>query len=240
MRNSLWNQFIQKSPGYFVLLDPDKIKEKDLKPIVKRISNSKAIGILIGTSLLLSPNFDQFVKKVKKYSTKPVVIFPGGCYQLSRYADGILFITLLSGRNPQYLIGDQVKAASLIYHYGLETIPTGYMLIASGGTTSVEFISNTVPIPRDKPDIMLGHALAGYFLGLKLLYLDAGSGAKKIVPKEFVQLIKKNIETPIMVGGGIEEASKAKELIDSGADFVVIGNILERDFKKIEDFDKVF
>jgi len=235
----VWKSILKNIPGYFLLLDPDRIEKREIKSMMEKINVSKASGVLVGTSLLLSPEFDEFVRVVKENINKPVIIFPGGSHQVSRYADAILFMILLSGRNPEFLIGEQVRAAPLIYHFKIEPIPTGYILIESGKQTSVEFMSNTRPIPRDKPDILLAHALAGQYLGLKLIYLDAGSGAKNSIPPQMIRTLKKKIDVALMVGGGIRNKKTAHELIESGADFIVIGNAFQKNREIIKEMDEI-
>jgi len=149
--------------------------------------------------------------------------------QLTSHADAILFMSLISGRNPNYLISEQVKAAPLIQKQGLEPIPTGYLLIDGGTQTSVSFISNTTPIPRDKCEIAWAHALAGQYLGMQLIYLEAGSGAKTPVPDLMISSVKKQVSVPIIVGGGIRSPETARQKVEAGADFIVTGNVIEKD-----------
>lgn len=235
----IYKDLIKNRPGLFVLLDPDKIRRDDIDRIVEMINSSSTSAILIGTSLLLSPDFDDFVRQVKKVSKLPVIIFPGGSNQVSKYADAIFFLSLLSGRNPQFLIGDQVRAAPLIKKYNLEPISVGYIL-AGSKRTSVGFMSATLPIPQHKPELIVAHALAGYYLGMKFIYLDAGSGSETQIQEETIRMVKREIEIPLIVGGGIRRPSQVKSKIEAGADFIVIGNVLEEDYSKIEEFSKLF
>jgi len=158
----------------------------------------------------------------------PVVIFPGALNQISGYADAILYLSLISGRNAEYLIGNQVVAAPIIKHLNLEAISTAYLLIESGQKTSVEFMSGTSPIPRDKTDIAVAHAIAAELLGFKLLYLEAGSGAKKTVPELMVETVCRSVKIPVMVGGGIKSPDVANQKVKAGADIVVVGNHFEK------------
>jgi phosphoglycerol geranylgeranyltransferase len=162
-----------------------------------------------------------------------VVIFPGSFAQITPDADAILFTSLISGRNPNYLIDEQVKGAPLVKQYGLEPIPTGYMLIESGALTSVQYISGTFPIPRAKTDIAVAHALAAQYLGMKMVYLEAGSGADKPVPPEMIRSVVSHIEIPVMAGGGISTPEQCAERIEAGASFVVCGNCFENDPKHV-------
>ena len=186
-------------------------------------------GILIGSSLLLSTGFDETIKEIKSSVKIPVIIFPGNAYQISRWADAILFLSLVSGRNPNFLIGEHVKAAAAIKEFNLEAIPTGYMIFDSGKMTSVLFMSDTRPIPFDKPDIAKAHALAAEYLGMKLIYLEAGSGAKASIPNDVVSEVKRYISLPLIVGGGIKDPQVAESKVKNGANFVVMGNTLETD-----------
>jgi putative glycerol-1-phosphate prenyltransferase len=222
-------QEIRKSrgAGYLVLIDPDKMTNEQLPPFVRHATEAGIDGFLVGGSLMHTTEFDEQIKIIKRNTTVPVVIFPGSLMQVSPSADAILFLVLISGRNPEHLIGNQVIAAPIITKMGLEAISTGYMIIESGATTSVEFMSNTKPIPRSKPDIALAHALAAEIIGMKVLYLDAGSGADQSVPDDMVGLLAKRCSLPLIVGGGIRTPEDARKKVEAGAAFVVTGTINE-------------
>ena len=221
--------------GIALLIDPDNEKIHNVRKNIESINNSNVFMILIGGSTLFTADFDLFTKEVKKYTNKPVVIFPGSSLQISKYADAILFLSLISGRNPQYLIGEQVNAALKLKGIGIEAISTGYMLIESGARTSVEFISNTKPIPRTKSEIILAHAVAAELLGMKLLYLDAGSGAKYSIPFDAVKKVSDSVSIPLMVGGGIKSMDEIKKYFHYGADIVVIGTLYEKNKNILND-----
>ncbi|MGB9824199.1 MAG: geranylgeranylglyceryl/heptaprenylglyceryl phosphate synthase [Candidatus Hydrothermia bacterium] len=213
-----------------VLLDPDKLDDEKLSLLVKESEeSSKVAGYLVGSTLLLKSDVDSFVDKLKRKVTKPVILFPGSHAQLTPKADAVLFLSLLSGRNPQYLIDEQIRMAPLIRKMGIEPIPTAYILIESGKITSVEWVTNTRPLPREKKDLIMAHVVASEMLGFKLIYLEAGSGAVMPVPGEIIQSVRKCINIPLIVGGGLKATESIKEAFDSGADFVVIGNKLESD-----------
>ncbi len=212
-----------------VLIDPDKSSPAECIRLVETAVKSDVDYFFVGSSILMTDSFEACVEILKRSSSIPVVIFPGNTMQLSEAADAILFLSLISGRNPELLIGKHVLAAPLIKQKKLETIATGYMLIDSGNPTSVSYMSYTLPIPHDKNDIAACTAMAGEMLGMKLIYLDAGSGAKFSVSSSMVSSIRKNIEVPIIVGGGIASAEKAAELCNAGADVIVIGNATEKD-----------
>ena len=184
-------------------------------------------ALLIGSSLMLTVDLDEAVSQVKAHVDIPVILFPGALHHISHHADAILFLSLISGRNPQYLIGEQVHAAPIIQAYDLEPIATGYILIGSDSITSAEYMSNTRPIPRDKSTIAVAHALAAEYLGMHMVYLDAGSGARPSVPETMVEFVSDNVSIPIIVGGGIRSPQIAREKVQAGADFVVTGTILE-------------
>lgn len=241
----VYERLLKQRPGFFVLLDPDRIPHTkrgfdQVADITKTICDSRLTAILVGTSLLYSPDFSAFVEAVKTAATVPVILFPGGSHQLSPAADALFFLSLLSGRNPEFLIGEQVRAAPLIKHYGLEVIPVGYILIESGKLTSVEFMSDTKPIPQDKPEIVSAHALAGQYLGMKMIYLEAGSGASAMVGEHIIQKVRNDIALPIIVGGGIRTPDDGEMRIKAGADFIVIGNVLETDYRKVAAFSRIF
>jgi phosphoglycerol geranylgeranyltransferase len=226
----------EKGAGFLVLLDPDRMSVPEIVDLARKSEKGGADGFLVGSSLLLSTRFDEAVREIKAHVNVPVTIFPGNANQVSRHADAILFLSLISGRNPHLLIGEQVKAAPAIKEFGLEPIPTGYMIIESGGTTSVQFMSDTQPIPRNKPDIAKAHALAAEYLGMKFVFLEAGSGADSSVPDNIVREVKDFISIPIIVGGGIKDPDVAYKKVKSGASFVVIGNFLEEDDSLIKEF----
>ncbi len=227
--NHLQKVLSRRGAGFFVLLDPDRASSRRLASSAASAIESGADGILVGSSILLTDNFDRGVKVIKKaVGNTPVIIFPGNVNMVSRYADGIFFLSLVSGRNSNLLIGEHVKAAPLIRKYGIEAIPTGYLIFDSGKMTSVLYMSNSLPIPSDKPDIACAHALAAEYLGMKMLFTDAGSGADSPVPDEVIAEIRDYVSLPIIVGGGIKQPAVAEEKVKAGASFVVIGNVLEK------------
>jgi len=183
----------------------------------------------VGSSFVLESRFDGAVREIKSITRLPVIIFPGSANQITPHADAILFTSLLSGRNPQYLIDEQVKGAPLVKNAGLEVISCGYLLIDSGGYTSVQYMSTTLPIPRTKNDIACAHALAAQYLGMQTVYLEAGSGARLPVPEEMIKAVSSYIDVPVIVGGGLTTPEECASRIGAGATFVVVGNHLERD-----------
>jgi putative glycerol-1-phosphate prenyltransferase len=233
---TLLNVRDKKGAGFLVLLDPDRMSVPEIVDLAKKSEKGGADGFLVGSSLLLSTRFDEAVKEIKANVNVPVTIFPGNANQVSRHADAILFLSLLSGRNPHLLIGEQVKAAPAIKEFGLEPISTGYLLIESGGPTSVQFMSDTQPLPRNKPDIAKAHALAAEYLGMKFVFLEAGSGADNPVPDEIIREVRDFISIPIIVGGGVKDPDTAYSKVKNGASFVVIGNFLEEDDSLIKEF----
>jgi phosphoglycerol geranylgeranyltransferase len=218
----------RRGAGYLVLIDPDKQPLEDVVSFAKNCEEGGADGFLVGGSLLFSNHFDELIQAVKGTVSIPVILFPGNGRQLSRHADAVLFMSLISGRNPQALIGEQVMAAPLIHSLGLEAIPMGYMLIESGNVTAAQFMSNTSPIPREKPEIAVAHALAAEYLGMKLVYLEAGSGAEHSVPEPMIRAVSQSVSIPLIVGGGIRNPNEAREKVKAGASFVVTGNVLEK------------
>jgi putative glycerol-1-phosphate prenyltransferase len=209
-----------------ILIDPDKNTNDSLDRILHNCNHSGVDFIFVGGSLVVG-NINETIIYIKKRTQIPVIIFPGNVIQVSDKADGILFLSLISGRNPEYLIGQQVISAPTLKKSGLEIISTAYILIENGRTTSVEYISNTVPIPANKPEIVVATALAGEMLGMKLIYLEAGSGAAKSVALGIISEVRKNIEIPILVGGGIRNADDVSKIFTSGADLVVISSAIE-------------
>jgi len=210
-----------------ILLDPDKLPLEEIATKVATIHQLKADFILVGGSLLFTNVLDAFVREIKKHTDLPIILFPGSALQISNEADGILFLQLISGRNPEYLIGNQVIAAPLLQQTQLEVISTGYILVESGRETTASYISNTKPIPAHKPEIAMATALAGQYLGHQLIYLDGGSGALHPVPESMIALVRKNIHLPIVVGGGIRNRKQLDAAYEAGADLVVIGTAFE-------------
>ena len=214
--------------GYLVLIDPEQCEVATCAKLARDIERAGADAILLGGSFLTT-ELHPIAAALKSATRLPIVLFPGDSMQLTAHADAILYLSLISGRNPNYLIGEQVKAAPWIQRYALEPIPTGYLLIEGGNRTAVEFMSGTMPIPRDKPDIAGPHALAAQYLGMKLVYLEAGSGAKHAVPSAMITAVKARISIPMLVGGGIRTPELAEKKVTAGADFIVTGNVLEED-----------
>lgn len=209
-----------------VLIDPDKFDTKSNSSLITSLKNYPPDVLLIGGSLL-SSSLEDTVLFLKKQLSIPVFLFPGNVVQITNRADGILFLSLISGRNPEFLIGQQVIAAPLLEKSNLEIISTGYILIENGITTSVEYMSNTKPIPKNKQDIILATALAGQYLGHKVIYLETGSGAYHTVPENIIKCLTKKLDSPIIVGGGIRTAKDLSRVFNAGANMVVIGSILE-------------
>jgi len=219
----------QKRPLLAILLDPDKIDWANLSHLIAKINDSPATHLLVGGSQVFSDKIDELVINLKKRCGLPVILFPGNPSQISIHADGILFLSLISGRNPDFLIGHQTKAVPVLKASKLEIIPTGYILIESGGETAVARISETAPMPTDNPLQILHTAQAGEMLGKKLIYLEAGSGAENPVPVEIISLVAENVDIPLIVGGGIRTQSGIEAAFYAGADMVVIGTVFEND-----------
>lgn len=215
------------------LIDPDVKNDGILDEILDKINYSGFDAIFVGGSIIMDHLFEDRLKYIKSKTKLPVIIFPGASTQVSAEADAILYLSLISGRNPQYLIGEHVQSAPKIFNIGLETIPTGYILIDGGCKTSVEIISNTISIPPEKKDIILAHALAGQFLGQQLIYLEMGSNSTNAINPELIEYLKSKLSIPIIVGGGIKTKETASLIANSGADFIVIGSLLEQQQNKI-------
>ena len=221
---------------FVVLIDPDKPTDEQIIEIVEK---SKKVGVdffFVGGSLLLTDSLDHCVKLIKQHCDIPVLIFPGDSLQISKWCDGFLLLSLISGRNPEMLIGRHVVAAPYLKLYGNEIIPTAYILIDGGKPTSVSYMSNTTPIPHDKDAIAMCTALAGEMLGLKLIYMDAGSGAITPISNEMISKVKQTIEIPLIVGGGIKTPEQAGEMARAGADVIVVGNALEKSIDRLQEF----
>lgn len=210
-----------------VLIDPDTPDERQLIDIIDHLNTARADLIFVGGSLLTRDSLDECLLRLKKHTEVPAVLFPGSVLQISAHADAILFLSLISGRNPDLLIGSQVIAAPYIRQSRLEVLSTGYMLIESGQPTTASYMSNSLPIPHHKSDIAACTALAGEMLGLRLIYMDGGSGAEKPVSTKMIREVRKMIDVPIIIGGGIRDAETAVEICKAGADVIVVGNATE-------------
>lgn len=235
MISEIINNNIEAGKKLFALLiDPDKHNKESLQKICHQSIKAKVDLIFIGGSLL-NNDIDKSVEIIKTNCDIPVVIFPGSLLQISNKADGILLLSLISGRNPDLLIGNHVIASAHIKRSNLEVLPTGYILIDGGKPTSVEYMSNTQPIPANKTDIGAATAMAGEMLGLKYIYLEAGSGANNSVNTEMIQSVKKHIQIPLIVGGGLKTPLDITSAIEAGADIVVVGTAIENDDSILSD-----
>ena len=236
---SIINRTAEGKAQLALLIDPDKHTGNTLKELIEIANNSNVSFFLVGGSIIFNP-VDFVIDEIKKQSNIPVILFPGSLLQISDKADGILLLSLISGRNPEYLIGNHVIAAPMLKNSNLEIISTGYILIENSKTTSVEYMSNTKPIPANKPDIAVATAIAGEMLGNKTIYLEAGSGAEQTVNSTMIEQIKANINIPLIVGGGINSAHQAAETINAGADIIVIGTAAEKNPNFITEIGELF
>lgn len=234
---AIYDKFQDKSRKKLaVLIDPDKPTDAQILSIVEKAKAADVDFFFVGGSLLVTDSLDHCIKLIKANCDIPVLIFPGNSLQISKYCDGFLLLSLISGRNPEMLIGRHVIAAPYLKLYGNEIIPTGYMLIDSGKATSVSYMSDTTPIPHDKDDIAMCTAIAGEMLGLKLIYLEAGSGALIPVSTSMISKVKKMIQIPLIVGGGIKTPEMAAEAVRAGADVIVIGTAFEKEPELLKKF----
>ena len=238
-KNWLKNLQISKRQGekrFAVLLDPDKIPSgEELYKWLNEIEQSGATDILIGGSHLSKGNTEELVKNAKKQTSLPVVLFPGSPEQVTEHADVLLFLSLVSGRNADLLIGRHVEAAPLIMALDIETVATAYLLVGDGPLTTAAYITQTLPIPSAKPELAVATASAAVLLGMQAVYLDAGSGAANSIPAEVVSAVSKAVEVPIIVGGGIRDFEGMERAWAAGADLVVLGTVLE----KVRDFSQL-
>jgi phosphoglycerol geranylgeranyltransferase len=223
--------------GFAVLVDPDKLTLSELPAFASKINSAGIDFVLVGGSILMNENIRAIVPALKEALEIPVILFPGNILQITPGADAILFLSLISGRNPDLLIGNHVVAAPLLKQSKMEVLPTGYMLVDSGRPTSVNYMSNTMPIPYDKPEIAACTAMAGELLGLQLLYMDGGSGAEKAISTEMISAVAGAVDIPLIVGGGIRTKKQAEAVLKAGADIIVVGNAFEVDSESPLMFD---
>ena len=222
-----------------VLIDPDKLIIEEINELISLINSSSCDFILVGGSLINHQMFDDYLKEIKKLSSKPVLIFPGDNQQISKYADGLFLLSLISGRNPELLIGQHVKSAFKIRASNLEVLPCGYILIEGESLNSAIYMSESLPIPKNKSSIAAATALAGEQLGMQFIYLDKGSGAEKSIGNKMIIDVKKTINIPLIVGGGINSQQDLENVWNAGADIAVIGTSIEKNFKNIFLFNKI-
>ncbi len=239
MTRNIYHSIVErKSSGkksFAVLIDPDNLSLDKVDDLVALSIKASVDYFLVGGSLVIGNKMSELIKRIKLTCSIPVILFPGSPAQVSTQADALLYLSLISGRNPELLIGAHVMSASIVKHSGLEIMPTGYMVIDGGAPTTVSYISNSSPIPHDKKDIAVCTAMAGEMLGLKLIYMDAGSGAKRPISEEMIAAVAANIEIPLIIGGGILDPEKAYRNCKAGADVIVIGNAIEKDTALIEE-----
>ena len=232
MKNKLYQHFVknkqQGRKGLAVLIDPDKVDNEKIEQLVNLGTSSNVDYFFVGGSLIISNHLDECIQQIKSLCNIPVLLFPGSPAQISKYADALLYLSLVSGRNPELLIGQHVISAPFVKSSGLEIMPTGYMLIDGGAPTTASYISNATPIPSDKSEIAMCTAMASEMLGMKLIYMDAGSRAKRAITEDMIQMVADNIEAPLIVGGGIIEPEKAYRNCKAGADVIVVGNAIEK------------
>lgn len=226
--NNIYQSIIKNTSNgvkmFGVLIDPDKQNVKELIETVRICNESDVDYFFVGGSIITHGDMQKTTRLIKENSTKPIIIFPGNPDQISDYADAILFLSLISGRNPEFLIGHQVSAAPILKSTNLEVIPTGYLLVDCGTTTTAIYVSDTNPIPHDNAEIAANTALAGEYLGLKLTYIDGGSGAKKCISTAMISKTKDTLNGPLIIGGGIRTSQAAKEIYKAGADIIIVGN----------------
>lgn len=239
MKHRLYDIFIERKTSgkksFAVLIDPDKVNQHALDELVQLATDAQVDYFFLGGSLVISNHLDECVKHIKAQSDIPVILFPGSPSQVSKYADALLYLSLISGRNPELLIGQHVISAPVVKQSGLEIMPTGYMVIDGGAPTTVSYISNAAPIPADKNEIAMCTAMAGEMLGMKLIYMDAGSGARKPITESMIEKVAGTIEAPLIIGGGITEPEKAYRNCRAGADVIVVGNAIEKDPSLIKE-----
>lgn len=225
----------QGKKSFAVLIDPDKVNDTSIEQLITLAVGAKVDYFFVGGSLVISNYLDECVKFIKRNCNIPVILFPGSPNQVSKYADALLYLSLISGRNADLLIGQHVISASVVKQSGLEIMPTGYMVIDGGAPTTVSYISNATPLPAEKNEIAICTAMAGEMLGMKLIYMDAGSGAKRPITESMIQKVSSCIDVPLIIGGGITHPEKAYLNCKAGADVIVVGNAIEKDANLIKE-----
>ena len=232
---SLLELRLKKRKSFAVLIDPDKVSVKQVVDIAALCNQAHVDYVFMGGSLMVTQHLDECIQAFKAKSDIAVILFPGSPSQVSRYADALFYLSLISGRNPELLIGAHVVSAPMVKASGLEIISTGYMVVDGGAATTVSYMSSSAPIPHDKDDIALCTALAGEMQGKHILYMDAGSGAKRPISEQMIQRVSSQTDIPLIVGGGITEPEKAYLNCKAGADVIVVGNAIEKDISLIKE-----
>jgi putative glycerol-1-phosphate prenyltransferase len=239
MKSAIYHSLSEKKnhgkKSFAVLIDPDKVNDLLLDELIKLSLAAKVDYFLVGGSLVISNHLDQCVQHIKHNCDIPVILFPGSPSQISKYADALLYLSLISGRNPELLIGQHVVSAPFVKQSGLEIMSTGYVVIDGGAPTTVSYISNATPVPWDKNEIAMCTAMAGEMLGMKLIYMDSGSGAKRPITESMIKIVAEHIEVPLIIGGGIIHPEKAYLNCKAGADVIVVGNAIEKDASLIKE-----
>lgn len=239
MKSAIYKTLTEKKQhgkkSFAVLIDPDKVNKTVLDELIELSIGAKVDYLLVGGSLVISNHLDECVQHIKKNCDIPIILFPGSPSQVSKYADALLYLSLISGRNPELLIGQHVVSAPFVKQSGLEIMPTGYIVVDGGAPTTVSYISNAAPVPADKNEIAMCTAMAGEMLGMKLIYMDAGSGAKRPITESMIEAVAKHIEVPLIIGGGILLPEKAYLNCKAGADVIVVGNAIEKDASLIKE-----
>ena len=234
----LVNRKKESKKTFVLLIDPDRQDNNQLINRIKCANHAKVDYFFVGGSLLINDNLEKCIQTIKQNSSIPVVLFPGNAMQISKSADAILFLSLISGRNPEFLIGKQVITAPILKQTDLEVISTGYMLVNSGKPTTASYMSNTNPIPHEKTNVAACTAMAGEFLGMKLIYMDGGSGAEAPISTKMISRVSKTINIPLIIGGGINSGKKALENCKAGADIIVVGNAIEKNDDLIKEISE--
>jgi phosphoglycerol geranylgeranyltransferase len=233
MKDAIYTSLLLKKrmrrKSFALLIDPDKVDPVKTAAIIELAVKARVDYLFVGGSLVVSDHLDQVVQQIKAHCKIPIILFPGTPSQVSPYADALLYLSLISGRNPELLIGQHVVSAPAVRKSGLEIISTGYMVIDGGAPTTVSYISNALPVPADKNEIALCTAMAGEMLGMKLIYMDAGSGARRPISTDMIELVSAHTDIPLLIGGGIQNPEKVYLNARAGADLIVVGNAIEKD-----------
>src|SRR6185503_2103218 len=239
MTNRIYQSLLERKAkgqkSFAVLIDPDKVTVDKIDELTSLAISAKVDYLLVGGSLVISNRLDEVVQQIKRYCDIPVILFPGSPSQITPFADALLYLSLISGRNPELLIGQHVISAPVVKGSGLEIMSTGYIVIDGGAPTTVSYISGAAPLPSDKDEIAMCTAMAGEMLGMKIIYMDSGSGAKRPITESMIKIVADHIDVPLIIGGGIIHPEKAYLNCKAGADVIVVGNAIEKDASLIKE-----